>query len=157
MLALVGAWGRGVMRPSLGTSPARHLLLLLFFSHARSAQDVREAVVPLVTGVLVDRTVRSPELHLALDDGARVDEAEFADMLQAAADGQGVALARLSLFAGDVRNGVLVRPFPTVVAAAFRTYLVYPPRVASSAKLMSFRAWLRDEIAAESSPPRLQR
>ncbi len=75
-------------------------------------------------------------------------------MLQAAADGQGVALARLSLFVLDVRNGVLVRPFSTVVPAAFRTYLVYPPRVASSAKLTSFRTWLRDEIAAEQSAPR---
>jgi class 3 adenylate cyclase len=70
-------------------------------------------------------------------------------MLQAAADGQGVALARLSLLGSDVRNEVLVRPFSIVVAAAFGTYLVYPPRVASSAKVTSFRRWLRDEIAAE--------
>jgi LysR family glycine cleavage system transcriptional activator len=73
-------------------------------------------------------------------------------MLQAAADAQGVALARLSLLGSDVRNGALVRPFSIVVPAAFRLYLVYPPRVASSAKLSSFRRWLRDEIGAEQSP-----
>ncbi len=70
-------------------------------------------------------------------------------MLQAAADGQGIALARISLLGNDVRNGVLVRLFPIIVPAAFRTYLVYPPRLADSPKLASFRAWLYDEIAAE--------
>ena len=70
-------------------------------------------------------------------------------MLQAAADGQGVALARISLLGNDVRNRVLVRLFPITVPAAFRTYLVYPPRLAQSPKLASFRQWLRDEIAAE--------
>jgi len=69
-------------------------------------------------------------------------------MLQAAADGQGVALTRISLLGNDVRNGVLVRPFSVVVPAAFRTYLVYPPRVAHSPKLVAFRNWLREEIAA---------
>jgi DNA-binding transcriptional LysR family regulator len=59
-----------------------------------------------------------------------------------------------SLLVGDVRNGVLVRPFFIVVPAPFRTYLVYPPRVASSPKLMSFRRWLRDEIAADQSAAR---
>jgi LysR family transcriptional regulator, glycine cleavage system transcriptional activator len=75
-------------------------------------------------------------------------------MLQAGADGQGVALTRLSLLGNDVRNGVLVRPFAIVVPAAFRTYLVYPPRVAHSPKLVSFRDWLRDEIAADSKDAR---
>ncbi|HKE39210.1 MAG TPA: transcriptional regulator GcvA [Casimicrobiaceae bacterium] len=68
-------------------------------------------------------------------------------MLQAAADGQGVALTRLSLLGNDIRNGVLVRPFSIVVPGAFRTYLVYPPRVAHSPKLVAFRNWLREEIA----------
>jgi LysR family glycine cleavage system transcriptional activator len=70
-------------------------------------------------------------------------------MLQAAVDAEGVGLARISLLGNDVRNGVLVRPFPIVVPAAFRTYLVYPPRVAQSAKLTALRGWLRDEIATE--------
>jgi class 3 adenylate cyclase len=79
---------------------------------------------------------------------------DHAHMVQAAADGQGVAMARLSLLGSDIRNGVLVRPFSIVAPAAFRTYLVYPPHVAGTPKVSSFRGWLRDEIAAEQLPPR---
>jgi LysR family glycine cleavage system transcriptional activator len=71
-------------------------------------------------------------------------------MLQSAADGQGIALARVSLLGNDVRNGVLVRLFDIVVPAPFRVFLVYPPRVADSPKLAAFRGWLKDEIAAEA-------
>ena len=72
-------------------------------------------------------------------------------MLQAAADGQGIALARISLLGNDIRNGVLVRPFPVIVRAPFHAYLAYPPRLAGSPKLASFRRWLRGEIAAEQA------
>ena len=70
-------------------------------------------------------------------------------MLQAAAEGQGVALARRSLLGNDIRNGVLVRLFDVVAPAPRRFWLVYPPRIASSPKLGQFRGWLHDEIAAE--------
>jgi LysR family glycine cleavage system transcriptional activator len=69
-------------------------------------------------------------------------------LLQAAAEGQGIALARRSLLANDVRNGVLVRLFDIEVPAPRRFYLVYPPRMANSPKLALFRRWLHDEIAA---------
>ena len=67
-------------------------------------------------------------------------------MLQAAVEGQGVALARSSLLGNDVKNGLLVRLFDIDVPAPRRYYLVYPPRLASSPKLAVFRAWLQDEI-----------
>lgn len=68
-------------------------------------------------------------------------------MLQAAAEGQGVALARSSLLGNDVRNGLLVRLFDIDVPAPRKYYLVYPPRLAASPKLALFRAWLLSEIA----------
>ncbi len=70
-------------------------------------------------------------------------------MLQAAADGQGIALARISLLGSDIRNGVLVRLFPITVPGAFKTYVVYPPRLAQSPKLTLFRKWLHHEAATE--------
>ena len=70
-------------------------------------------------------------------------------MLQAAVEGQGVALARTSLLGNDVRNGLLVRLFDIDVPAPRRYYLVYPPRLAGSPKLALFRAWLEDEIRGE--------
>lgn len=72
-------------------------------------------------------------------------------MLQAAAEGQGIALARGSLLGNDVKNGLLVRLFDIDVPAPRRYYLVYPPRLASSPKLAVFRAWLHDEIRADAS------
>ena len=70
-------------------------------------------------------------------------------MLQAAAEGQGIALARHSLLGNDVRNGVLVRLFDIVAPASRKFWLVYPPRMAGTAKLALFRRWLHDEIAAD--------
>ena len=72
-------------------------------------------------------------------------------MLHAAAGGQGVALARSSLVASDVRSGILVRLFDIDVPAPRRYYLVYPPRLAGSPKLVAFREWLLEEIRAEEA------
>lgn len=74
---------------------------------------------------------------------------DSAHMMQAAAEGQGVALARSTLLGNDLRNGVLVRPFAVQVPSPRRFYLVYPPRNAESPKLVAFREWLRVEIAAD--------
>ena len=73
-------------------------------------------------------------------------------MLQAAAEGQGIALARSSLVGNDLRNGVLVRLFDIDVPGPRKYYLVYPPRLAASPKLAVFRAWLLAEIAKSAAP-----
>jgi LysR family glycine cleavage system transcriptional activator len=69
--------------------------------------------------------------------------------MQAAIEGQGIALARSSLIGSDVRNGVLIRLFDIAVPGARKYFLVYPPRLADSPKLAPFRKWLFDEVAAE--------
>jgi LysR family glycine cleavage system transcriptional activator len=74
---------------------------------------------------------------------------DSAHMMQAAAEGQGIALGRATLLGNDERNGVLIRPFAIEVPAPRGFYLVYPPRNAESPKLVAFRAWLHDEIAAD--------
>ena len=71
-------------------------------------------------------------------------------LLQAAADGQGVALARRTLIGKDLRNGVLLRPFDVEVPAPRRFYLVYPPRMKGSPKLDAFRRWLVDEFDSDN-------
>jgi len=72
-------------------------------------------------------------------------------LMQAAVDGQGIALARSSLIGNDLANGVLVRLFEIEVPSPFHYYLVYPPRLANSPKLARFRAWLREEIARDAT------
>jgi LysR family glycine cleavage system transcriptional activator len=74
-------------------------------------------------------------------------------MLQAAAEGQGIALARSSLLGNDLHSGVLVRLFDVVVPAQRKYFLVYPPRLARAPKLAAFRQWLNDEVAAERPIP----
>jgi len=75
-------------------------------------------------------------------------------MLQAAVEGQGVALARTTLVGNDLRNGLLVRLFDIDVPGPRKYYLVYPPRLAASPKLALFRAWLLAEIALDAGPPK---
>jgi LysR family glycine cleavage system transcriptional activator len=70
-------------------------------------------------------------------------------MMQAAAEGEGIALGRATLLGNDERNGVLIRPFTIEVPAPRRFFLVYPPRKADLPKLATFRAWLQAEVAAE--------
>ena len=68
--------------------------------------------------------------------------------LQAAIEGQGIALARTSLIGNDLHNGVLVRLFDISVPSPRKYFLVYPPRFAESPKLAAFRRWLVGEVAA---------
>jgi LysR family transcriptional regulator, glycine cleavage system transcriptional activator len=72
-----------------------------------------------------------------------------AHLLQAAVEGQGIALARTSLLGNDVVNGLLVRLFDIEVPSERMYYLVYPPRLAEAPKIALFRQWLRDEIARD--------
>ena len=67
-------------------------------------------------------------------------------MLQAAIEGQGIAIARSSLLGDDLKNGVLVQLFDVVVPLPRKYYLVYPPRMKDSPKLDAFRAWLKQEL-----------
>jgi len=70
-------------------------------------------------------------------------------VMQAAIEGQGIALARTSLIGNDLANGVLVRLFDATVPAPTRYFLVYPPRSSESPKLKQFGAWLKKEIARD--------
>ena len=72
-------------------------------------------------------------------------------MLQAAVEGQGIALARSTLLGSDVKNGLLVRLFDIDVPAPRQHFLVYPPRLAGSEKLAMFREWLLDEIRDDAA------
>jgi len=74
-------------------------------------------------------------------------------LMQAAIEGQGVALARSSLIGNDIVNGVLVRLFDIEVPSPWRYYLVYPPNLAQSPKLAVFRHWLHDEIERDAQMP----
>jgi LysR family transcriptional regulator, glycine cleavage system transcriptional activator len=63
-------------------------------------------------------------------------------LIDAAADGQGVALARTTLAAWDLIHGRLVRPFPIAVPLSKSYWIVCPKASANLPKLVAFRDWL---------------
>ena len=65
--------------------------------------------------------------------------------LQAAAHGQGVALASTALVADDLAAGRLVWPFDLCVPTAFAYYVVVPELAADKPKIVAFRSWLLGE------------
>lgn len=69
-------------------------------------------------------------------------------MLQAAMDGQGVALGRSALVAADLAAGRLVRPFELSRPFRFAYWLVCPQASAGRPKIAAFRGWLLGEAAA---------
>jgi LysR family glycine cleavage system transcriptional activator len=70
--------------------------------------------------------------------------------IQAAVDGQGVALGRTPLVAAELAAGRLVKPFDISLPAEFAYYLVCPEATAERPKVRAFRAWLL-EMAAEEA------
>ena len=69
-----------------------------------------------------------------------------ADMvIQAACAGQGVALARHSLVAEEIAQGLLVRPFPDVMSEG-TIYLVCPRQNAERTRIEAFITWIQKEV-----------
>lgn len=70
-------------------------------------------------------------------------------LIDAAVDGQGVALARTTLAAWDLINKRLVRPFKVALPLAKSYWIVCPKATASLPKIDVFRDWLLAEAAAD--------
>lgn len=68
--------------------------------------------------------------------------------LQAAASGQGVALATNVLIGDYLDAGRLVRPFPHQVPSPYQYYVVCPEGAADRPAIAAFRSWIRSEAAA---------
>ena len=72
--------------------------------------------------------------------------------LQAAARGEGIALARRSIVYEDLDRGALVRLFDITVPSMQRYWFVSPKETATMRKVKLFRDWIRAEI--DASPMR---
>ncbi len=80
------------------------------------------------------------------DRGQRYSQSRL--VLQAAIDGQGVALGRSTLVALDLEAGRLVQPFGPALPSIYACYVVSPPATAERPKIKAFRDWLLDEAGA---------
>jgi len=89
-----------------------------------------------VTGVDVERGVVFNQASMAID---------------AAIQGQGVAMARTALAAWDLLAGRIVRPFGPALDAPFALWIVCPKATAELPKIAIFRQWLLDEAALDTA------
>lgn len=80
--------------------------------------------------------------------GPVFDQASLA--IDAAVDGQGVALARTALAARDLIAGRLVRPFGPALPVPYAYWVVCPKATADLPKVAAFRAWLLGEAEADA-------
>ena len=71
--------------------------------------------------------------------------------IDAAVDGQGVALARSALAAWDLIGGRLVRPFSLALPASFSYWIVCPKATAKLRKIAAFTGWLLTEAAEDAA------
>jgi LysR family glycine cleavage system transcriptional activator len=86
--------------------------------------------------------------NAVVDRGHRINSA--AGVLQAAVEGQGIALARSVMACDDVASGRLVRLLPELlVLSPLSYYAVYRPELALLPRLEGLLAWLRLEAAKD--------
>jgi len=69
--------------------------------------------------------------------------------IDAAVDGQGIALARTGLAAHDLITGRLVRPFNLSLPVSYAYWIVCPMASAELPKIARFRDWLLEEAAED--------
>jgi LysR family glycine cleavage system transcriptional activator len=78
-------------------------------------------------------------------------------VIDAAINGQGVALARTTLAAWDLINGRLVRPFPDTLPLSKTYWIVCPKATSNVPKIVTFRNWLLAEAAEDARRLKLMR
>ena len=76
--------------------------------------------------------------------------------LQAAARGEGIALARRSIVYEDLERGTLKQLFDITVPSRERYWFVSPKETASTPKVKRFREWVRAELATGPTRELLQ-
>ncbi|HEX6137398.1 MAG TPA: LysR substrate-binding domain-containing protein [Casimicrobiaceae bacterium] len=76
---------------------------------------------------------------------------KYDQVVQAAVAGQGVALGRLPMIAGHLRDRRLVAPFAKKYDSARGYFALAAPRVAEREDVVAFLGWLRDEAALETA------
>jgi LysR family glycine cleavage system transcriptional activator len=70
-------------------------------------------------------------------------------VVNAAVDGQGVALARSALIGDHLNTGRLVQPFELELPAEYSYYLVHPARALEHPKVRAFRDWVLAEVEGD--------
>ncbi|MBL8584478.1 MAG: transcriptional regulator GcvA [Rhizobiaceae bacterium] len=80
---------------------------------------------------------------------------ESSHVIQAAIEGNVVALCDFSMVANDLSTGRLVRPFELGIKMSeeFAYHLVYPAELADDRRIAAFRDWVLDEVRTSPAAP----
>ena len=70
--------------------------------------------------------------------------------IDAAVDGQGIALARTTLAATDLISGRLLRPFAEELRLSKTYWIICPKATAALPKIVTFRDWLLAEASSDA-------
>jgi len=71
---------------------------------------------------------------------------DSSNLLQAAIDGQGVALTRRSLAMHEIAAGRLVRLFDVDGPSPWQYYFICPPQMMQAERVQAFRDWVFEEV-----------
>jgi LysR family transcriptional regulator, glycine cleavage system transcriptional activator len=71
---------------------------------------------------------------------------DSSNLLQAAIDGQGIALARRSLAMHELLAGRIVRPFEIDGQSPWKYFFVCPPTLLHTPRVQALRSWLFEEV-----------
>ncbi|MGE0119874.1 MAG: transcriptional regulator GcvA [Dongiaceae bacterium] len=82
--------------------------------------------------------------------GPRFDQSSL--VLEAAALGQGIALAKSTIASADLAAGRVVKPFELTLPLEFAYYIVYPESKTLMPKVDLFIRWLKEEVTSAASP-----
>jgi DNA-binding transcriptional LysR family regulator len=77
---------------------------------------------------------------------------QYEQMIQAAINGQGVALGRQPLVNDLIHSGALIAPFKDTVVASRSYFLIQSPAAEGKPHVHQFVEWLLDEINREAEP-----
>lgn len=80
-----------------------------------------------------------------LEGGPRFNDSTYA--LQAAARGEGIAMARRSIVGEDLERGMLRRLFDLSIKSPYTYWFVSPREAAAMPKVKAFRDWVKQELA----------
>lgn len=135
--ALAADAARPLRRPA---DLARHTLLHVD-PHMAGAQLLDWQL--WLRAMLLDDLKPAGRLHFSLYD----------QMIHAAMAGQGVALGRLPLVAGLLREGRLVAPFERSIASPLGYHLMHSAAAARNPEVQPFADWLLAEARREAAAP----
>lgn len=111
-------------------------------------QDVRRHKL-LLSRNPVDWNVWANSVGLDISQSRTLQLTDYNVTIQAAIDGQGIAIGRMLLIRDHLSSGRLVQPFDRVVTSSSVGHWLLVPRHRISQPALVFVDWLKEQVAAE--------